>query len=149
MYFDLRLGWILFEVRKLVSRPAPSQSCPFNTDNKVKICKPLFGCVNSGLFQSRQGTCCLKEGLQRQRKCCEISLPLTRRNIQMNLSTTRVLMGKYKKWATSGICFEPRKCCTGLLCLGMPGELKERKVSLQLDLYLSTGAWLASKSNAK
>lgn len=54
----------------------------------------------------------------------------------MNLSTTRVLMGKYKRWATSGTCFEPRKCCTGLLCLGMPGKLEERKVSLQLDISI-------------
>ena len=59
--------------------------------------------------------------------CCEISLPLTRRNIRTNFSTTRVLMGRYKKWETSEICFEPRKYCTGLLSLGMPGKLKKRQ----------------------
>ena len=39
MYFDFRLGWTLFKVRKLVSRSARSQSwlCPFDVALKLRL----------------------------------------------------------------------------------------------------------------
>lgn len=78
--------------------------------------------LNSGLFQNLQGICCWKEDLQRPRKSWNKSLPLTRRNTRMNRCTTRVLTARFNSWVTSEICLEPRRCCTGLLCPGMPGK---------------------------